>query len=252
MLKRLILPATLLAFASACHTETSGPGWVDLPADLNLNLPAFRQLVTNAPQPPQSVPASQDDISANTIGADGAVPLEYQLVMSKGLTAMSSTADVGFHEDAPVAFGQGLGTSRGSYYKNTVDLRLTRDGRQIAQANGVESETCNCSHLTNPWGNTANATLAVDGDCGHGASAFSEHAARLDWTRANGSITNLLSETSSGSAHATQPRCPVGGSEYGGNSEGDDWYICYWEDYYDAHGRFIRRVELGCVPFNVQ
>ncbi len=253
MFNRLILPAAVLLFASACHSESAGPQWIDLPANVNLGLPSFRQLSNETPRSLSDAPVPTSPGMLASLQVDGEeLPPEFEQVMARGrLISDPSEAEAGFIADASVAYGQALGTSIGSYYRNDVQLKISMNGQQVSERSESELESCNCTHLWNPWGRTANATIAVSGACGLTASAYARHTARLDFTTWKGTVFTLLADSDNGSDHNSQPSCPFGvrgGSGGGGGLEGEAWYICYWEDYYDLLGNFIQRVELGCVP----
>jgi len=242
---RNLWPALLLVAAAAC-SEGAGP--VDTPWERSFDfaVPTLRQLVST---PETTVPQSVDSVAASYSYSPEELPPGYaELIESGGLIAESSSADAGFHTDHMVAFGQALGRSRGSYYKNAVRLRLFYGGAQVAESSGDEWDSCNCLHLFSPWGNIANATIGVGTECGHMAHAESRHDAKLEFNTGTRVIT-FLASSGTGSAHASQPPCGVASSGTGGGDDGE-WYICYWEDWYDQDGRFMRRVELGCVPYN--
>jgi len=253
MFIRRILPAALLLFVSACHSESAGPQWIDLPADLNLGLPQFRQL-SEAPSrastdaPRLATPAMLASIGD---GVDGQLPPDYLEVIERGrLISDPSQAEARFMPSDNLAYGQALGTSIGSFYRNTVNLRLFRDGGQVSERSDEEWQSCNCLHLRNPWGRTANTTIAVAGSCGLTASAYAKHDARLDFTSFTGTVFNLMADSDNATDHHSQPACPAEGSGGGGpdNVEGDGegWYICYWVDTYSEYGEFLFRDELGC------
>lgn len=256
MSRRFLLPAALLLFASACDTQSAAPEFAELPASLSLSLPQFKQLsdANDGPRQSSSVIASPAMMASMQIDGEQ-LPQEYEEVVARGLIAQPAQADAGFLNDANIAYGQAIGTSRGSYYRNEVDLRVSINGSQIAQSMGHESESCNCAHLFNPWGQIANTTLSVGRQCGHEASAKAQHDARLDWVGFTGRVTTLLAASGTDTHHAQQPSCPINGnSGSGGGSnglEGEEWYICYWEDYYDSQGRFVIRIHLGCEPLNI-
>lgn len=51
--------------------------------------------------------------------------------------------------------------------------------------------------------------------------------------------------------YESTPACGSSGSGSGsGGSEQDEWYICYYYDYYDAWGNYLYRQYTGCVPLN--
>lgn len=251
MIKRLILPVAALLLTSACQTDSAAPQWIDLPANLNLGLPQLRQLTEARPrdmsEEPQ--PATPGMLASMQIEGEE-LPDEYEQVMGAArLISDPAQADAAFLPSHGVVYGQALGTSKGSFYENFVRLQLRRGGTFISEISEDESESCNCAHLFNPWGRTANVTIAVAGDCGLSASAYAKHKARLEWTTASGRVFTLLTDSDAGSHHASQPSCPP--VQPGGGADPDGYYICYWEDFYDAYGNFSHRIDLGCMPLNV-
>ena len=251
MFIRRILPAAMLLFVSACQTESAGPQWIGLPADLNLGLPQFRQLSNASPHVSAEAPrpATSAMLASMGDGGEPQLPPDYLEVLAQGwLMADPSQAEARFLPADRLVYGQALGTSIGSFYRNTVLLRVFRDGSQISERTEDETQSCNCSHWRNPWGRTASTTIAVAGSCGLAASAYAKHVARLDFTSVTGTVFNLLSDSDNASDHDVQPDCPV--HDYGGGGpdgiEGDEWYICYWVDYYSVYGEFLFREDLGC------
>lgn len=245
MYTRILWPALLLVAAAAC-SEGSSP--VDTPWERSFDIavPTFRQLVAT----PETVESEQvDSVAASYSYNPDELPSGYaQLIASGGLITEESSADAGFHSDHMVAYGQAYGRSRGSYYKNSVRLRLWFGQTHVAEATGEEWDSCNCAHFFTPWGEIANATIPVGTSCGHMALAESRHDAKLEFNTGT-RVIPFLARSGTGSQHAFQPSCGFGSTEGGGGHD-DEWYICYWEDWYDENGRFMRRVELGCTPYN--
>lgn len=242
---RNLWPALLLVAAAAC-SEGGSP--VDTPWEraFDIAVPTLRQLVAT----PETVePEKVSTVAASYAYNPDELPSGYaELISSGALIAQPSSADAGFHSDHMVAFGQALGLSRGSYYKNTVRLRLFYGSTQVAENSGDEWDSCNCAHFFSPWGDIANTTLPVGTACGHSVLADSRHDAKLEFNTGTRLITFLASSGTS-SQHASQPSCGFGSTGGGGGGD-DEWYICYWEDWYDDNGRFMHRVELGCTPYN--
>ncbi len=246
---RILWPALLLVAAAACSSDGVGP--VDMPWEraFDMPLPRFRQLSLT---PTDEARPAADTLAAAASYSIDDLPSDYAELLSRGtLIAEGSSADAGFHTDHKVAFGQALGTSRGSYYRNEVKLRLRYAGQQIAEDVGFATDHCNCLHLRNPWGEIANVTLSFVGECGHGVDASARHDARLEFTYPGKAPWTLLAQSESSTAHASQPPCAVGSSGGGSGTDGE-WYLCYWEDYYDHNGDFVRRVDLGCMPINME
>jgi len=241
---RTLWPALLLVAAAAC-SEGGSP--VDTPWERSFNIavPALRQLTSStsavAPQPTDSVAA------ASSYNMED-LPPGYAEVLSAGLLITeASTADAGFHGDYSAAFGQALGRSRGSYYRNTATLKLRYQGTEVAQNVGEKFESCLCSHFWSPWGDIASVTIPVEGACGHLATVNSRHDAKLQLWFPGGMLT-LLSQEDTDSAFASQPSC--GGGSSGGGGDDGEWYICSWEDWYTDDGTFMHRVELGCMLYH--
>lgn len=248
---RTLWPALLLVAAAACSADGIGP--VDTPwaRAFDIAVPSLRQL--SSARPTDTPPSPPDSIAASVSYDDGDLPPGYaELLASGSLMAHRPEADAGFHGDHEAAFGQALGTSRGSFYRNAVDLKLSYRGSQIGQTSGEESQSCLCAHIWSPWGRTASATIGIGSECGHHVHASARHEARLEIS-VMGKTWTLLADAGTATAQASQPPCGVAGSGSGGGSGLDEeqWYICYWEDYYDANGDFVRRVELGCQQLNM-
>lgn len=241
---RHLWPALLLVAAAAC-AEGGSP--VDTPWErpFNIAVPAFRQLTaTPAVEEPQPVREMAASYSYNP--AD--LPPGYAEVIAAGrLITEPSSADAGFYSDHSVAYAQALGRSRGSFYKNAVRLRLFYGGSQVSENTGETMESCLCAHIWSPWGEIANTTIGVGTECGHMVQADSRHEARLEFNTGVKVIT-FLTEQGTDSDQSRQPPC---GFDAGPGGGGDgEWYICYWEDWYTEDGTFIRRVELGCMPYH--
>jgi hypothetical protein len=214
----------------------------------DVSLPRFRQL-SLTPTAESSAPATTP-VNAYSYSTDE-LPADYAELLARGtLIAQASSADAGFHSDHSVAFGQALGTSRGSYYKNQVQMRLRYRGQQVGEQTGEMTESCLCAHLWAPWGEIANVTMGIGGECGHGVDVSSRHDARLEFGLPGKASWTLLAESGTSTANASQPPCAVGGVS-GGTAGDEQWYICYWEDYFDHRGDFVRRADLGCRPINL-
>ena len=243
---RNLWPALLLVAAAAC-SEGAGP--VDTPWERSFDIavPTLRQLVAT----PETVePQTVDSVAASYSYNPADLPAGYaELIAAGGLISQSSSADAGFQSEHMVAYGQALGRSRGSYYKNAVRLRLFFSGSQVSENSGETMESCLCANLWSPWGEIANTTIGVGTECGHMAMADSRHDAKLEFNTGSRVIT-FLSQSATDSDQASQPPCGFGSTGPGGTPDDGEWYICYWEDWYDQDGRFMRRVELGCVPYN--
>jgi len=246
MHRRILWPALLCVAAAAC-TEGAGP--VDIPWERSFDIavPALRQLVSTLET--VELPAA-DSVAASYASSASELPPGYaELIASGSMISQPSTADAGFLAEHSVAYGQGLGRSRGSYYKNAVRLRLFYGGAQVSENSGEMMESCLCAHFWSPWGETANTTIGVGTPCGHSVMADSRHDARLEFNMGSRVIT-FLAQSGTDSHHAAQPPCGAGVSGAGGTPDDGEWYICNWEDWYDVNGRFLRRVELGCTPYN--
>jgi hypothetical protein len=242
---RNLWPALLLVAAAAC-SEGGSP--VDTPWEraFDIAVPSFRQLSTVTPE--ATAPESPDSVAASYSYDPADLPSEFAQVLATGrLITEPSAADAGFAGDHMVAYGQALGRSRGSYYRNNVKLKLFYRGAAVSENEGETMASCLCAHLWSPWGAIANTTIGVGSECGHMAQANSRHDARLDFTTPV-KVFTLLAESATDSDQAYQPACGVA-SHDGGGSDGD-WYICYWEDIYSETGVFLRRNELGCSPYN--
>jgi hypothetical protein len=245
MQTRTLWSALLLVAAAAC-SEGGSP--VDTPWEraFDIAVPTFRQLSTTTPEPVRSQPTSAVAASYSHDPAD--LPDDYaQLLASGTLITHASEADAGFATDHMVAYGQALGRSRGSYYKNSVKLRLFYQGSAVAENSGEMMDSCLCLHLWSPWGEIANTTIGVGTECGHMAQVDARHDARLDFTTPV-KVYTLLAQSGTDSEQAFQPPCGVA-SQNGGGGDGE-WYICYWEDWYNEDGIFLRRVELFCAPYH--
>ncbi len=244
---RNLWPALLLVAAAAC-SEGGSP--VDTPWErtFDIAVPTFRQLTPVSSEAVESQPV--DTVAASYSYSPTDLPVGYSQVLAAGrLITEASSADAGFHSDYSAAFGQALGRSRGSYYKNTATLTLRYQGADIAQKTGETMESCLCAHFWAPWGQIANVTIGFQGDCGHLANVTSRHDAKLQFSWLGGMIT-LMAEENTDNAFAHQPPCGVSSGDNGGSGSDEDWYICFWEDVYSETGVFLRRVELGCSPYN--
>lgn len=242
---RNLWPALLLVAAAAC-SEGASP--VDTPWERSFDIavPSLRPLSSATSQAEQPQPI--DSVAASYSFNPADFPAGYTQVLASGtLITQASEADAGFATDHMVAYGQALGRSRGSYYKNSVRLRLFYQGTTVAENEGEMMDSCLCAHFWSPWGEIANTTIGVGNECGHMVQANSRHDARLDFTTPV-KVYTLLAQSGTDSDQAQQPACGVA-SQPGGGGDGE-WYICYWEDIYTAEGVFLRRNELGCVPYH--
>jgi len=242
---RNLWPALLLVAAAAC-TEGGSP--VDTPWEraFDIAVPTFRQLSSVTPNATEPQPI--DSVAASYSYDPADLPDGYAQVIAAGsLISEPSAADAGFAGDHMVAYGQALGRSRGSYYRNSVKLRLFYQGTAVSENEGEETASCVCAHFWSPWGDIANTTVGIGTECGHMVMANSRHEARLDLTTPL-KVYTLLSQAGTDSDQAHQPPCGVA-TERGGGGE-NEWYICFWEDIYSEDGIFLRRVELGCSPYN--
>jgi len=241
---RNLWPALLLVAAAAC-SEGGNP--VDMPWEhaFDIAVPTFRPLSSLTPETAQPQPI--DSVAASYSYNPADLPAGYEQVLAAGvLITEASSADAGFAGDHMVAFGQALGRSRGSYYRNSVKLKLFYQGAAVSENEGEETASCLCANFWSPWGDIANTTIGVGTECGHMAMVNSRHEARLDLTTPL-KVFTLLAQTGTDSDQAQQPPCGVA-SVTGGGGEGE-WYICYWEDIYSETGLFLRRNQLGCTPY---
>lgn len=248
MTPRILWPALVLVAAAAC-AEGSGP--VDLPYDtaFDFAVPAFRQL-SNERSDATIAPAPGTEVAAAAWSFDPSELPEELRDISPGMWLIRdpATAEAGFQMDHSVAFGQLSGTSVGSYYRNDVTLSVNYNGQLIGTSNDYKTQDCaNCVHFHAPWGETANATIPIQGSCGFSARAHGFHEARLEITVPLKGTTRIAGQTQTASDDANQPACPIGRDGY---SFEEDWFICFWEDVYDWRGDYVGRRELGCQPLN--
>lgn len=257
--------AALLIAVTACSDTVSSPvteSAPDLSPDLELVMPNFRPLATQPIDSSFHLASNSIKSGAPTFGIQGdgyegngsygdpEIPDDY-LRAATGALISRLEIDVGFMNDANVAFAQVIGESTGSFYKNHVLLKVRYGNTQVGENSATESESCLCLHLFTPWGRTVDTTVPVTGTCGHNSSATGTHEARLDFLNTGWELLNLASDKRSTSGVASQPECPKsGGSGSSNGFEDDEWYLCFWEDYYDSTGEFIRRQDLGCMPLN--
>lgn len=245
---RNLWPALLLVAAAAC-TEGGSP--VDTPWErsFDIAMPTLRQL-SSTPEVAQAPPT--DSLAASFSYNPADLPPEYRQVLASGrLITEPSDADVGFTTDHRAVFGQALGRSRGSYYKNSIKLQLRYQGSVIAENSGETAESCLCAHFWSPWGEIANTTIGVESSCGHSAQANSQHEARLEFRFASSSMLIML-ESGTDSDQAQQAPCGNGSGPGGGGDDDGVWYICFWEDTYSAEGVYLGRTSLGCQLYNGQ
>lgn len=244
---RTLWPALMLVAAAAC---TDGGSPVDTPWErtFDIAVPTFRQLASVTPGATEPVPI--DSFAASYAYNPADLPDGYAQVLAAGsLITEPSTADAGFASDHMVAYGQALGRSRGSYYKNSIKLRLFYQGAAVSEQEGEEMASCLCAHIWSPWGEIANTTIGVGKECGHTAMANSRHEARLDFSTPL-KVFTLLAQTGTDSDQAQQPPCSMTPKHGGGGGGETEWYICFWEDIYSEDGVYLRRVELGCSPYH--
>jgi hypothetical protein len=241
--------ALLLAATTAC---SEGDGPVDVPIGrgvddaFTMTLPAFRPLTVTSNEP---ATPNLEPVAASQIIDPALIPDDFRARMQQGmLTTRSSWADAGIAADHEVAYGMAYGTSRGNYYRNSVQVTLRYNGSTVASVPGEESEWSFLHLPVGSWGMPAAASIGVGGTCGHEVFVSSRHEAELRLIAALKLFT-LLAETTTSSDSHRQPPCAVGG-QGGGSDESEQWYICYWVDVYDAQGSFLYRQDLGCEAIN--
>lgn len=255
--------AALFLAVTACSDSVSAPALeigADLSPNLELSLPKLRPLASVPVDSSRNLARSTDVsrfrpsafYSDDDFDSDSEIPIEYKNAAFRSLITRLDV-DVGFIPEERVAFAQVIGESMGSFYKNHVVLKIRYGNSQVGQNEATESESCLCAHLLVPWGRTANTTVPITGVCGHNASATGTHDARLEFLTKALKLLRLTDDVGTTTGSAFQPACAPeqdngGGGGGGGTEEDDQWYLCYWEDYYDITGEFIRRKELGCVP----
>ncbi len=257
----------LLLAVTAC-SDSDAPRATEpnltLTPDLELALPSLRQLSIETEDSTSRLVAAAIGSATteatnrsyvpgdgiHTAGGEFNIPADYRAA-SRGALITRMDIDVGFIPDAKVAYAQLIGESKGSSYRNHVVLKVRYGNTQVAQNEAVTEESCLCLHLFSPWGQTANVTVPVEGDCGHNAQGTGTHNARLDFLTSSWDLLNLNKDTGSTTGTAFQQDCPPNNNRTGnGGSSGDeDYLICFWEDYY-SDGEFVRRKELGCIDLN--
>jgi hypothetical protein len=256
----ILLPGLLLLAATAC-TESAAPEFTEpvanVTADLELALPALRQLVgpsttEHAYDITNAEPLSANGVAYSVINPDE-IPQEY-LDAAAGPLIRRLEVDVGFMDDVNVAYAQSIMESTGSYYKNHVGLNVYYGNTRVGSSDAEVEESCLCAHLFSPWGQIVSTTVSLSGNCGHRADAYGKGTASLDFMTPVLKPIRLGFEVQAASNSKSQQACPTSSTpgSSGGAGGDDEWYICYWEDYYDANGDFIRRQDLGCAPINAE
>jgi alkylhydroperoxidase/carboxymuconolactone decarboxylase family protein YurZ len=244
MSPRNLWPALLLAAAAACADQESA-ATAAIEPQFEFAVPILRQLsneTTVAPPAPETLAASYQ------FDPDELSPEQRELLNAGVLIATGPEAGVGFYMDRQQAYGEALGTSRGSFYENKITLSIWRSGQQIASSTIAEFEDCHgCSHFHDPWGETAVTAIPIGGSCGNVAKATATHTARFDLALPKLFKAPLFSESKNAEDTAIQPDCGFGRDGY---SFEEDWFICFWEDVYDWRGDYVGRRELGCQPLN--
>ena len=256
----MMLAALLAAATTACSDATlpdAPPATEALSPDLAMSLPELRQLVELTPavyrSPEADGPQRTPEGLAYVVEHEDEVPQEYLDAMSGNLITRADL-DIGFMSDANVAFAQYIAESRGSSYTNHLELKVKYGSTQIGMNADVESEACLCAHLFTPWGRTSSVTVPVEGNCGHLAEAKGTIDAELGFMTPSIKWLRLAFDKTTSSDHDRQPECANNPSDSpGGPGDGneEDWYLCYWEDYYDGNGEFLRRQDLGCVELDL-
>lgn len=257
---RIVASLLLVAASATACSENVHPGGPPpneaLSPDLAVSLPQLQQLVELTPTVYQ--PDAEEGVQLTPEGraylAEHAseVPQGYLDAIARGLISRSEL-DVGFRNDANDAFAQYIAQSRGTEYKNEVELKVRYGTTQIGTSSNVEAESCVCPHIIRPWGRTVSVTMAIEGRCGHIADAKGTATAGLKVLTPPLGLVTVATDQTGDTDNARQPACGESGSDSpGGGGGGDDetWYLCHWADYYDANGEFIRRQDLGCDEIN--
>ncbi len=238
--------ALFVVAASACSDGTSP---VDLPVDrpFDFSLPSLRQL-SPAYEGSNDTPISASGSSGATASSytlDN-LPPEWQAVIGGGiLITQYPTIGIGFYDDVNEAFAHGEAKSIGNSYRSTLNFRVGIDGQQIGQNTSYKAET-NLIRLPFEWGDDTFTKVRTHGQCGHYGDADLSHEANL-FIGLPSKMFAILSQSGNATAMESQRACPVHNG--GGGADESEWYICYWEDLYDYRGVFMRRIELGCEPF---
>ena len=249
----LRLCAGLLLLLSGACREAVAPEYPPFgdagSSDMELDLPALRQLSSNTPTFTQASRTDSSETTPNTFATLQDVPPMLTNI-GDGALITRLEVDVGFMSDSETAYAQVIGESRGSSYRNHILLSVKYGNTKVGENEGYAEESCLCLHLFEPWGETASTTVSISGACGHIAEATGSHSARADFLLPDLKILQALRDVRTANASKRQAACPpTSGDGLGGSPTGDeDWYLCYWEDTYDAYGNFVQRRDLGCQP----
>jgi hypothetical protein len=153
---------------------------------------------------------------------------------------LSQTA--GFTAD-PAAYGEGLFYYRGTSASVTENVTVSYNNAQVAQQSGSASDW----HLVPPFPGVddyvldAQVAIGVGGQCGNTVSSV---GTGKTWFTLGLMSWGEFSETQS--KVKGQPACLTQQAGSSREDIGDQWYDCYWIDWYDAEGNYLYTQDLGC------